>query len=194
MNEEMLKKTLLMLSSSEDSNAVMGLRSLQALLQEEGTDLVTAVTFAMAHLDDIRKKTVSAVPPSTPDANEPVAVSGMPRCRMVRSGVIELIAPDCESGETATLPAIAAQDTEHIALHLQDALAAAVINKSRFKLKLFDVKNGRGETIETVLQAEYERSGMAPVRIWVNVKGEAGALAAVLRKTLAAATPDLIQS
>ena len=72
------------------------------------------------------------------------------------------------------------------------ALVAATLNKSRFKLKLLDVKNGKGEIIETVLQAEYERDGMIPVRIWSNVRGEVAALATVLRRAVANTLPDLV--
>ena len=86
----------------------------------------------------------------------------------------------------------AALQADVIASNLKDAVVAAVINKSRFKLKMVDTKDAKGKIVETILQAEYERPGMSPVRIWVlNNRGEVGALAVVLRKAVANSLPEL---
>lgn len=73
--------------------------------------------------------------------------------------------------------------THEIAGFLQDAVAAAEINRARFKLKLH---------AGTTLQAEYDRADMVPIVIWQAAnRGEAAALAAVLRPALAQALPHL---
>jgi hypothetical protein len=112
----------------------------------------------------------------------------MPQCRAPRPGHIEIILAGKTAGEIVALPGAAAEQADIIAASMKDALVAAAINKSRFKLKLVDVK----DTAETALQAEYEREGMSPVRIWVNIKGEVAALATVLRRYVANTVPELL--
>ena len=91
-----------------------------------------------------------------------------------------------------TLPGAAAAETQAIADGVKDVLVAAVINKSRFKLKLVDIKDRYGEVTETVLQGEYDRENMQPVKVWSNVRGEVAALATVLRRAISATVPDLV--
>ena len=147
----------------------------------------------MALLKSRKPTTIDQKPAAaaTPAAPPPVTTSGMPNCRAPKPGHIELIPPGKETGPVFALPGASAENAESIAYNLKDALVAAIINKSRFKLKLFDVKNVRGEISETILQAEYERAGMATVRIWAHVRGEAAALATILRKAMADTFPDL---
>ena len=120
-------------------------------------------------------------------------IAGVPECRMPRPGCIEIVLAGKSQGEIVQLPPVAAADAPTIAANLKDALVAAVINKSRFKIKVLEIKNSRGELMEAVLQAEYERSGMSPVRVWVNpTKGDVALLAAVLRKAVASNLPELV--
>ncbi len=103
-----------------------------------------------------------------------------------------IIPPGTIAGEKIPLPGAAAAQSQEIADGVKDVLVAAVINKSRFKLKLVDVKDRFGDVAETILQGEYERDNMQPVKVWSNVKGETAALATVLRRAVAAALPDLV--
>ena len=114
----------------------------------------------------------------------------VPDIRVQGSNAVEIVL----SGKTEVcqLPGESAQHADTIATNLKDAVIAAVLNKSKFKLKLFDIKNGKGEITETALQAEYDRAGMVPIRIWVlNNRGEVGALASVLRKAVSTSLPEL---
>lgn len=117
---------------------------------------------------------------------------GVPDCRVQQAGAIGIFIAGRPEGAVYPLPGPAAGDAAVIAECLKDALVAAVINKSCFRLKLADTKNNRGEIVETALQAVYERADMTPVRIWVNGnRGDVGALAAALRKALAERVPEL---
>ncbi len=196
MNKELLEKMLKMMASTNDTDAVHGLRGAQGLFKSEGLSLEEALQYALANPQIIKAKssvTVDAQVTASASADRaPVSVSGMPQCRESSAGSIEIIVPGQSQGSLVPLPGLAAAAAKDIADHLKDALVAAVINKSRFKLKLMDIKNAKGEVIETVLQAEYERDGMTPIRVWSNVKGEVATLASVLRRAVANAMPDLI--
>lgn len=192
MDKATLEKLLKLLSSENDSDAVMGLRGLQGYFREEGVDLNTAVEFSIAHIDDLKKESMTIdhiMAEKNPQG--PASISGMPQCRSPKAGCLEIIPPGKTQGEIVMLQGEAVNHVQDIVTNLKDALVAAVINKSRFKLKLLDIKNARGETVETILQAEYERQGMSPMPVWRNVKGEVAALAAVLRKAMSSAFPEL---
>lgn len=196
MDKNTLDKMLQMMASENDSDAIMGLRGLQGLLRVEGIDLGKVIAAALSN------PAFKAAPAEAPAATEPakeqkvvpaaVSISGMPQCYSLKPGTVEIIPPGQDKGEAVILPGVSAAHSDEIALHLKDALVAAAINKSRFKLKLLDVKNGKGEITETILQAEYERAGMAPVKVWANIRGETAALATVLRRAVAASIPDLV--
>ncbi|MDY0008456.1 MAG: hypothetical protein RBS08_02000, partial [Bdellovibrionales bacterium] len=134
----------------------------------------------------------SAAPAAAPAQRGEIKVSGMPQCVMVEHGVIMILPPGTTEGEKISLPGLAAEQTQEIADGVKDVLVAAVINKSRFKLKLLDVKDRFGDVTETILQGEYDRDNMQPVKVWANVKGETAALASVLRRAVSAAVPDLV--
>jgi hypothetical protein len=136
------------------------------------------------------------VPAETVTAAAPVSAfsGGFPDIRSPRAGVIEIIQAGKIHGDIHVLPGLAAADATHIGETLKDAIVAAIINKSRFKLKLADTKNNRGEILETTLQAEYDRADMSPVKIWVNNRGEVGGLAVILRKAVSVAVPELVIS
>ena len=193
MDKSAVDKMLKMAVSENDTDALMGLRGLQGGFKSDGIPFTDAVMFAFDNLQLLKDRAAKTqvVESSAPKSAAPVTMSGMPQCRVAKAGNIELIAPNKDSGLLVPLPGAAAEQAEGIALALKDALVAAVINKSRFKLKVFDIKNNRGEIVETALQAEYERAGMAVVRVWVNVKGEVAALANVLRKSIATVFPEL---
>lgn len=194
MDKATLDKLVKMMSSENDSDAVMGLRGMQGLLRVEGIDFATALEFIIAHKEMFAEKTPAAIEAGAPaeKAKLPaVEISGMPQCLSPRAGHVEIVVPGQTRGEVVALPGAAAPACAEIAAALKDALVAAAINKSRFKLKLQDVKNERGEIRETMLQAEYERQGMVPVMIWSNVRGEVAALATVLRRAISASMPEL---
>jgi hypothetical protein len=192
MDSETFSKMLKMANSDSDSDAVMGLRGLQGLFAEDGVTFEAAIRYARENLDAIRAKNPQTIEQAPKKGPGPVSVSGMPQCRVPKPGCVEIIAPGATEGAIVPMQGAAAESAEAIAFGLKDALVAAVINKSRFKLKVVDVKNGRGEVVETLLQAEYDREGMSPVRVWSNLRGEVAALATVLRKGVAASLPDLV--
>lgn len=197
MDQATLDNLLRMMSSENDSDAVMGLRGMQGLLRVKGIDMGRALTYIIQHKEvlaeaapaDEDKAVVTAAKAPLPA----VEISGMPQCHSPRAGHIEIIVPGKTSGEIVALPASASAAGVHIAMGLKDALVAAAINKSRFKLKLNDNKNERGDVIETQLRAEYEREGMVPVTVWAGLpRGEVATLATVLRRAVAAAMPELV--
>lgn len=197
MDKSALEKMLKMTDSDSETDAIMGLRGIQGGFRAEGLTLSEAVLFAFDNIAVMKQRKPAVTieqKPAVPAAPKPVSTTGMPNCRMPKPGHIELIAPGAASGTVIALPPSAAEDAAHIADHMKDALVASVINKSRFKLKLFDVKNPRGEILETCLQAEYDRDGMAVVKIWTNVRGECANLATLLRKAAAQVYPDLYAS
>lgn len=200
MDRDMIDRLIAMMASENDTDAVMGLRGFQGLLRADGIDFNQAMAALVAHVSTMKGAaapapqavTQSSVPAAqTPPPSVPAtAGNGMPQCS-VAGGDITLATP-AGAQEVISLPALAAEHAGTIAESLTDAIVAAVINKSRMKLKLVDNKNSKGEVIETVLRAEYERDGMMPVQVWVNARGEVAALAAVLRKGLANAMPEIM--
>ncbi len=193
MDKNQFDQMLKMMQSDSDSDALMGLRGLQGLFKHDGVDFGEAIAFLVQNMDAVKaKKPVIDNAPKAAAARPPVTISGMPQCHMPRGGFIEIVPPGTTTGLQVQLPGAAGEDAENIANNFKDALVAAAINKSRFKLKLIDMKNASGEVVETALQAEYERAGMTAIRVWANVRGEVAALATVLRKALATALPDLV--
>lgn len=202
MDKALLKKYLKLIHSETDSDAVMGLRGAQNLFKSAGVSVEDALQYAVDHLDQWRPAKKEKAPESKfvkktatgeVTAKSPVvALAGVPECRVVSPGVIEVIPAGKASGETCKLPGEAAIDAKLIAAHLKDAIVAALVNKSHFKLKLFDIKNAKEEIVETVLQAEYDRDGMTPIRIWKHNRGELGALATVLRRLITKSFPDIV--
>ena|SRR6218665_2914901 len=193
MDKDGFQSLIKMMSSDNDSDAVMGLRGFQALLREETVAFDKAMAHVFDNLASLRAP-VSAedLTAAAPAPRGEVKVSGMPQCAVVTVGVIMIVQPGATSGEVITLPGAAAADTQSIADGVKDVLVAAVINKSRFKLKLVDIKDRFGDVTETVLQGEYDRENMQPVKVWSNVRGETAALASVLRRAISTAVPDLV--
>ncbi len=192
MDKSGMEKLVAMMASDTDSDAVMGLRGFQAWLREENVSFAKAVMSIVDNLPALRTPLSADSLTGAPQERGAVSVSGMPQCVAVMPGIIMIIPPGQTEGEKITLPGAAAAQTREIADGVKDVLVAAVINKSRFKLKLVDIKDRFGEVVETVLQGEYDRAGMQPVKVWTNVKGETAALATVLRRAVSAALPDLV--
>lgn len=201
MDRDMTERLITMMASENDTDAIMGLRGLQGLLRAEGIDFNQAMVAMMAHAAVMKPVPVltpaSAVPMSAapepgvaPPSVPASATTGMPQCNASGSDIT--VATPAGVREVISLPALAAEQASMIADSLTDAIVAAVINKSRFKLKLVDSKNSKGEVVETALHAEYDREGMMPVQVWANARGEVAALAAVLRKGLANAMPEIM--
>ena len=195
MDQKMLERLAAMMASDNDADALMGLRAFQGYLRERDADFTAALALCVAHLEELRAMpslpAAAAIEQESKAAAAVPAMAGLPQCR-AGGGLIEILAAGQAQGEKVQLPAAAAEQSHAIAESLKDAIVAAVINKSRMKLKLVDVKNNRGEVTETILQAEYDRDGMTPVRVWVNARGEVAALAAVLRRALANAVPEVM--
>ncbi len=189
MDERTLNQMINMLTSENDTDAVMGLRGLQGYFREKNADFAAAVRQMCA---DAKPSFANVVvnTQATPTATATPAAAGMPQCRF--EGGVLLIVHANGNTEKMALPAGAMPEAQAIAENFKDALVAAVINKSRLKLKLQDIKDNKGEIVETILQAEYERAGMTPIRVWSNSKGEVAALAAVLRKGLANTFPEMV--
>lgn len=196
MKKEEFNGLVSALSSSNDSDALLALHALIGYLKKEGIDLQKAFGLIHQHLDQLKRESVTfdAVVESvaTPAARPPLSVSGVPQCHVPKQGCIELVVPGSTQGELVMLPGASAENADMIADAIKDALLAAVLNKSRFKLKLLDIKDSRGQVVETALQAEYDRAGMTPIRIWSHARGEVASLAAVLRKAVANSFPDLV--
>jgi hypothetical protein len=195
MDKNLLEKFLKLTVSENDSDAVMGLRGAQNLFRDEGACLETALLYAAENADKwarATEKTIDQAAPA-PKATAPAAVniSGVPECR-AKAGAVEIVLSGKAEGDVYLLPGEAANHAEMIAAGLKDAIVAAIINRSRFKLKLLDNKNAKGEIVETVLRAEYERVGMTPVPVWALAnRGEVAAVATLLRKAIATSLPEL---
>lgn len=194
MDQDTLQKLIKMMQSENDADAVMGLRGLQALVKGEDVDFAKVIAFLGENLAALKEEN-SAPPESQMQAAEPkgeLKVSGMPQCVATQPGVLMIIPPGQTNGESVPLPGAAAQESVEVAAHFKDVLVAAAINKSRFKLKVLDIKDKYGDVEETILQAEYDREGMSPIKVWGNVKGEVAALATVLRRAVANTFPDMV--
>lgn len=198
MDRDMIDRLIAMMTSENDTDAVMGLRGLQGLLRADGVDFVQVMRTMVAHAATMKGPAAPALASAPVASASPVAspsvpaatANGMPQCSAAGSDIT--LATPAGVQEVIALPALAAAHADMIAESLTDAIVAAVINKSRMKLKLVDNKNSKGEIIETILRAEYDREGMMPVQVWVNARGEVAALAAVLRKGLANAMPEIM--
>lgn len=197
MKREEFNGLISALTSTSDSDALLALHALVSYLRKEGIDPQKAFGVMHEQLDQLKRESVTFDAVIQPVAavsveRPPVSVSGVPQCHAPKPGCIELIVPGTTQGELVMLPGASAENSDAIADAVKDALLASVLNKSRFKLKLLDIKDQRGQIIETVLQAEYDRAGMTPIRIWVHARGEVASLAAVLRKAVANSFPDLV--
>lgn len=191
MDKNELGKLLKMLDSQNDTDALLALRAVQGIFKGEGVSLFDALTHAADHVADI-KQTASAPPEAAAKGPAPVQVSGMPQCRKSQHGFIEIIKPGEQSGHEVQLSPSAVEDADVIALNLKDALVAAVINKSRFKIKINDIKNARGDITSSQLVAVFDRADMATVHLWENaVKGDVAGLATVLRQAMSNGMPEL---
>jgi hypothetical protein len=194
MDNDTMQKLVKMMQSENDADAVMGLRGFQALLKGEEVDFAKAISFVGENISNLKEKKPLSAEALT-QAAQPRAklqVSGMPQCVIAQPGVLMIIPPGQETGETVPLPGAAAAACDDVAAGLKDVLVAAAINKSRFKLKVLDVKDKYGDVAETILQAEYDRDGMSPIKVWGNVKGEVAALATVLRRAVSSSMPDMV--
>jgi len=179
----MLDALLKMLDSENETDAALALKSLKSFLSAEDLSLPAALTFAFKNVDKwhVGGNSSPAVQSHKPETRGLIQRQGMPECHSPRMGEIYI------DGEMVLLTGAAADASADIALCFKDAIVAAVINKTRFKIKLQDVK----QTGETHMQAEYERDGMAPVRIWYGQRGEVAAAAAILRQALKSRLPEI---
>lgn len=194
MDNDTLQKLVKMMQSENDADAVMGLRGFQAMLKGEEVDFARAMAFLGENMSGLKTKKEVTLESLTqaPAPRAKLQVSGMPQCMISQPGVLMIIPPGQETGEAVQLPGASAAAGDTVAAGLKDVLVAAAINKSRFKLKVLDIKDKHGDVLETVLQAEYDRDGMTPIKVWGNVKGEVAALATVLRRAVSSSMPDMV--
>ena len=193
MDKNVLQGFIKLLNSENDPDAVMGLRGVQKILKEYNINLGDILLYAADNHEQFIKEAkpaedVQAAPQAAAPAEKAVSTnaSGVPEFTVLSNGAIEVL------GNSYQLSGHAVEAVDMIAVNLQDSIVAAILNKCHFKLKLFDVKNDKDEITETILRAEFDRDGMQPVQIWSNTKGEAGALAAVLRNLVKSNMPDLV--
>ena len=117
---------------------------------------------------------------------------GATSCYVAGANILALTSAALPQAVRINLPESMAGSAGILAESLKDAVVAAEINRCRMKLKLYDIKNTRGEVVETQVRAEYARTGMVPLIIWTAVnRGDAAALTAVLRPALTMALPQL---
>ena len=188
MDKTLLEKFLKLISSENDGDSLMGLRGAQSLFKSEEVSLEDALRYAVDHIDQY--KVEEQKPAAEAEKSNGVNTTGVPECRVPSAGSLEIVMSGKTDGDVYQLSGEAAQCAETIAACLKDAIVVAVISKSKFKLKLRDIKEG-GKVVETTLQAEYITDGVAPVAVWTNTRGEVGTLAAVLRKVIADSLPEL---
>jgi len=190
MDKNLLKKFLKLISSENDGDALMGLRGAQSLFKSKDVSLEDALCYAADHIDQYKKEEgQSAEKVVAPNS---VNMSEVPECRVPSAGTLEIVMSGKSEGDVHQLPGESALHAETIAACLKDAIVVSVISKSRFKLKLRDIKKGDDKTVETILQAEYAQGGIAPILVWTNNRGEVGALATVLRRIIANILPELV--
>ena len=188
MDKTLLEKFLKLISSENDGDSLMGLRGAQSLFKSEEVSLEDALRYSVNHIDQYKAK--EQQPATEAEKSNGVNMTGVPECRVQGVGSLEIVMSGKADGDVYQLPGEAAQCAEIIAECLKDAIVVAVISKSKFKLKLRDIKKG-SRVVETILQAEYVTDGVAPVVVWRNSRGEVGTLAAVLRKVIADSLPEL---
>ncbi|MCK4944933.1 MAG: hypothetical protein KAI61_01370 [Alphaproteobacteria bacterium] len=189
MDKTLLKNFLKLIGSENDGDAVMGLRGAQSLFKSKDVSLEDALYYAADHIDQYKKEEDQSAEKVV--ASNSVNMSEVPECRVSSAGNLEIVMSGNSAGDVYQLPGESALHAETIAACLKDAIVVSVISKSRFKLKLKDIKKGNGKIVETILQAEYAQEGVAPVLVWTNNRGEVGALATVLRRIIADIFPEL---
>lgn len=188
---DILRKLADKLSSSAEGERLNGLQAVMQMFAEKGATIQDALVFAGGHMDmwalGVAAPAVAAAVLSGPS----VDAAGIPDCRPEGVASLRVFRPGGKESEVFAITGVRVADMGDLCLHLKDALVAGLLHKSPFKLKLADIRDGKGQVVETVLQAEYQKDGSAPIRIWSGNRGDAGVLATVLRKAVAWALPDL---
>lgn len=159
----------------------------------EGMSLEAAIAFALSRITEWHQPTAAATPAPAP-AREAKSGGGLPECVSLTSKgqqSIHVFAKGDKTGEVFALTGVAAGSCDAIADHLKDAMIAAILNASPVKMKLVDVKDSRNEVVETILRAEYDKPGTAPIKIWSGARGDVAMLASIMRKAAAYGLPDL---
>ena len=192
--KELLEELLRLIASENDPDALLGLRAMQGFCKTEGGRLEDALRYAVSHAEEWRLDYASTIEHETPErrAARPTPLPEIPECRPLPDHSIEIIRPGESEGRRYKLPSYSVLQVGTVARGLKDAMVAAVINKTRFRLCLADIpfkKRTRGEEVHLI--ADYEREGMAPVVIWAGTRGEAGGLAFVLRRALTETLPEI---
>ena len=144
------------LESDVDADAVLALKSLKSVLTEQGVTLSALLSFAFSGIEEIKEKTINiapAVPEQPMELRQVIQPQGLPECRVQGKGRLFISGDGSLKGETLVLTGAASENADDIALGLKDAFAAGILNKTRFKIKLHDVKNTRGDITHTILHA-----------------------------------------
>ncbi len=185
---ELLSKLADRMLSGNDGEALSGLHAVAGMFREKNISLKDAVLFAAKNSDMWASEKVDNAA-----KKEPVSVSadkGITHCQPSGVSAIEVFRPGHKESQVFELSGVAAMNLDDLCLHFKDALVAAQLNKSPFKIRLVDIKDEKGQVKETVMQAEYQKAGSAPVQIWRGTRGEAGALAITMRKAAAWVLPE----
>lgn len=186
---EQLKLNLDKLTSDNDMEVLNAIKQIRAAFRGEGAGFKASVIFAAQALNHWQGELGGGGGAASDDAP-----SSLPDCRPVNDGgqpAIEIIGPGQVKGKVWAIPGDAQGSIPEISEQLKDAFVVAMINTTKMKLKLNDIKNDKGEIIETILQSEYARSELQPVKIWSGPRGEAAMLASVLRKAMQFTLPDI---
>lgn len=192
MDKRVLMQYIEYMESSVDSDAIIGLRGAQSFLKEFDLNIEQVLMYVADHYQNIKTVEQPAVEEKAASPEDNVIASGeIPEFKSNAGGIIRVVFSN-GAANNCILPACAANDAEHIALAMKDAVVAAIINKTHIKIKLFDAKGDDGKVVETILRTEYDREDMQPVNLWSGTKGEAGTVASVLRPFIKEALPELV--
>src|SRR5690606_14952490 len=103
MEQAMFRKMLASMSSGSDTDIVMGLRAVSGHFEEKGVTLVQVLTYANAHVADIKRtqqgeSQENGAAPARKTGPQPLQVSGIPQCRDISGGRIEILPVGAEKG------------------------------------------------------------------------------------------------
>lgn len=171
--------------SFNDAEALLALKDLRAMLEQNGARLEDVVHYAVTS-DDFWQGLASAhqrAAGGRADEAGGQTQAGLPLCRWANANGapgIETAPPNGTPRQWA-LTGGAATKAEQIAELLKDALIVAGINSCTMKIKLKDVEDERGKVVETIVQTEYSKD-LAPIILWTGDRGDAATLASTLRQ------------
>ena len=182
----------------QDHSAV---QELAAIFKAHGTALDDALIYALKNIDDIKAQFAPSAPaPTSPSLplsetlppQSDKSKSGLPHFT-VKERMLYAYAPDDIEGQAFSFSTLLDDAILiEIAERLKDAVVAAILSKTTFKLKLVDTKDTMGAVLSSEIRAEFMRPEIKPITIFQGNKGEAGVNINILRKALSYAIPSLL--